>query len=110
MIDDEMDLINEDNLLSEEDLKKPQFPLVGDYEVESTRKACKNCSCGRAEQEEKVKKARNHYGSVGMWQFFLDCNLILVSHAPSNSWPPIILWQLYSMGEASEDSCHFLNV
>ncbi|KAK1385477.1 Anamorsin-like [Heracleum sosnowskyi] len=55
-IDDDMDLIDEDSLLSEEDLKKPQMPLVGDCEVSSTRKACKNCTCGRAEAEEKVQK------------------------------------------------------
>ncbi|GJU38201.1 anamorsin [Tanacetum coccineum] len=55
LIDDEMDLIDEDCLLSEEDLKKPQFPLVGDCKVGSTRKACKNCNCGCAEDEEKVK-------------------------------------------------------
>ncbi|KAL2489797.1 Anamorsin-like protein [Forsythia ovata] len=54
-IDDEMDLIDEDSLLTEEDLKKPQ-PLPGDCEVGSTRKACKNCTCGRAEAEEKVQK------------------------------------------------------
>ncbi|CDP20943.1 unnamed protein product [Coffea canephora] len=54
MIDDDTDLINEDNLLSEEDLNKPQLP-VGDCEVGKTRKACKNCTCGRAEAEEKVK-------------------------------------------------------
>ncbi|CAK9140732.1 unnamed protein product [Ilex paraguariensis] len=55
-IDDDMDLIDEDSLLTEEDLKKPQLPLVGDCEVGSTRKACKNCTCGRAEAEEKVLK------------------------------------------------------
>ncbi|XP_021724661.1 anamorsin homolog [Chenopodium quinoa] len=55
-IDDDMDLIDEDTLLTEEDLKKPQLPAVGDCEVGSTRKACKNCSCGRAEEEQKVEK------------------------------------------------------
>ena len=84
-----MDLIDEDSLLTEEDLKKPQLPvgkIIGsqnlyffepsvlhllesmhhrfkgdafagdDCEVGSTRKACKNCTCGRAEAEEKVEK------------------------------------------------------
>ncbi|KAL7198492.1 hypothetical protein ACSBR2_020894 [Camellia fascicularis] len=55
-IDDDMDLIDEDSLLAEEDLKKPQLPPIGDCEVGSTRKACKNCTCGRAEEEEKVQK------------------------------------------------------
>ncbi|PON50233.1 Anamorsin [Parasponia andersonii] len=55
-IDDDSDLIDEDSLLTEEDLKKPQLPLVGDCEVGATRKACKNCTCGRAEAEEKVEK------------------------------------------------------
>ncbi|KAM7484816.1 hypothetical protein LguiA_000825 [Lonicera macranthoides] len=55
-IDDDLDLIDEDSLLSEEDLKKPQLPPVDDCEVGITRKACKNCTCGRAEAEEKVEK------------------------------------------------------
>ncbi|KAG6648597.1 anamorsin homolog isoform X1 [Carya illinoinensis] len=54
-INDDSDLIDEDSLLSEEDLKKPQLPLVGDCEVGSTRKACKNCTCGRAEAEQKIQ-------------------------------------------------------
>ncbi|KAL0913666.1 hypothetical protein M5K25_017143 [Dendrobium thyrsiflorum] len=55
MIDEESDLIDEDSLLTEEDLKKPQIPAVSDCEVGSTRKACKNCTCGRAEAEQKVQ-------------------------------------------------------
>ncbi|XBI60079.1 hypothetical protein VPH35_041040 [Triticum aestivum] len=54
-IDDDDELIDEDSLLTEEDLKKPQLP-VGDCEVGATKKACKNCSCGRAEAEQKVEK------------------------------------------------------
>ncbi|GAV75520.1 CIAPIN1 domain-containing protein/Methyltransf_11 domain-containing protein [Cephalotus follicularis] len=56
LMDDDNELIDEDSLLTEEDLKKPQLPPVGDCEVGSTRKACKNCTCGRAEAEEKVEK------------------------------------------------------
>ncbi|THU56689.1 hypothetical protein C4D60_Mb11t19860 [Musa balbisiana] len=55
-IDDESDLIDEDSLLTEEDLKKPQLPLVGDCEVGKAKKACRNCTCGRAEEEAKVLK------------------------------------------------------
>ncbi|CAL9177758.1 unnamed protein product [Musa hybrid cultivar] len=55
-IDDESDLIDEDSLLTEEDLKKPQLPAFADCEVGSTRKACKNCTCGRAQEEEKLQK------------------------------------------------------
>ncbi|XP_078441950.1 cytokine-induced anti-apoptosis inhibitor 1, Fe-S biogenesi isoform X2 [Wolffia australiana] len=55
-MDNDSDLIDEDSLLTEEDLKKPDLPLVGDCEVGSMRKACKNCTCGRAEEEEKVQK------------------------------------------------------
>lgn len=54
--DDLEDLIDEDSLLSEEDLKRPVLPTVGDCEVGTKRKACRNCTCGRAEIEEKQDK------------------------------------------------------
>ncbi|GLJ32855.1 hypothetical protein SUGI_0661830 [Cryptomeria japonica] len=55
-IDDLEDLIDEDSLLSEEDLKRPVLPTVSDCEVGTKRKACKNCTCGRAEIEGKQEK------------------------------------------------------
>ncbi|KAH9323680.1 hypothetical protein KI387_018319, partial [Taxus chinensis] len=57
MNDDLEDLIDEDSLLSEEDLKRPVMPTVDDCEVGTMRKACKNCTCGRAEMEEKQEKS-----------------------------------------------------
>ncbi|WJX25143.1 hypothetical protein P8452_14212 [Trifolium repens] len=41
-IDFDSDLIDENSLLSEEDLKKPVLPS-GDCDIITTRKACKNC-------------------------------------------------------------------
>jgi hypothetical protein len=51
-------LIDENSLLSASDLAKPV--LTDDCEVGATKKACKNCSCGRAEMEEggNEKKAK----------------------------------------------------
>ncbi|KAJ7550778.1 hypothetical protein O6H91_07G117900 [Diphasiastrum complanatum] len=51
------DLVDEDALLAEEDLERPELQLaVDDCEVgNSGRKACKNCTCGRAELEENGK-------------------------------------------------------
>ncbi|KAL0709699.1 hypothetical protein Bca4012_016677 [Brassica carinata] len=54
ILDDDLDLIDEDSLLTEEDLKKPQLPVASG--CETTKKACKNCVCGRAEIEEKAVK------------------------------------------------------
>eukprot|EP00002_Diphylleia_rotans_P011416 TRINITY_DN2258_c0_g1_i1.p2 TRINITY_DN2258_c0_g1~~TRINITY_DN2258_c0_g1_i1.p2 ORF type:complete len:206 (+),score=56.34 TRINITY_DN2258_c0_g1_i1:196-813(+) len=46
---DDEELVDEDALLDQEDLKKPTLPVAcGDKPV---RKACKNCTCGLAEQE-----------------------------------------------------------
>lgn len=50
--DDEDDLIDESELLTEADKARPAVPMPDDCEVGATgRKACKNCSCGRAEEE-----------------------------------------------------------
>ncbi|KAI7743103.1 hypothetical protein M8C21_013597 [Ambrosia artemisiifolia] len=102
-VDDEMDLIDEDSLLSEEDLKKPVVPPVGDCEVGSTRKACKNCVCGRAEQEEKVQKLgvtmdqlenpQSACGSCGLGDAF-RCNT-----CPYKGLPPFKLGQKVTLSE-----------
>jgi len=54
----EVELENEDELLEEQDRKKP-VKIQDDCEPGKggVRKACKNCSCGRAEQESGAAKA-----------------------------------------------------
>jgi hypothetical protein len=48
------ELIDEDELLTEDDLRRPELPVGDDCSVEKVgKKACKNCSCGRVELEEK---------------------------------------------------------
>ncbi|XP_031253839.1 anamorsin homolog [Pistacia vera] len=105
-LDDDSDLIDEDSLLTEEDLKKPQLPPVGDCEVGSTRKACKNCTCGRAEAEEKVEKLgltmdqldnpQSACGSCGLGDAF-RC-----STCPYKGLPP------FKLGEKVSLSSNFL--
>ncbi|ONK79770.1 uncharacterized protein A4U43_C01F9900 [Asparagus officinalis] len=100
-LDDESDLIDEDSLLTEEDLKKPQLPVVGDCEVGSTRKACKNCTCGRAEAEEKAVKLdltadqinnpKSACGSCGLGDAF-RC-----SGCPYKGFPPFKLGEKVSL-------------
>ncbi|KAG0555369.1 hypothetical protein KC19_12G164700 [Ceratodon purpureus] len=53
---DDDELIDEDDLLTEEDLKAPELPVA--ESCAPTKKACKNCSCGRAELEEKEEEAQ----------------------------------------------------
>ncbi|XP_061342077.1 alanine--tRNA ligase-like [Gastrolobium bilobum] len=105
-IDVDSDLIDEDSLLTEEDLKKPQLP-PGDCEIGSTRKACKNCSCGRAEEEEKVLKLgltaeqidnpQSACGSCGLGDAF-RC-----STCPYKGLPP------FKLGEKVALSSNFLD-
>lgn len=52
--DDDGDLIDEDDLLTADDLKRPAPTSANDdceVGANGARKACKNCSCGRAEME-----------------------------------------------------------
>lgn len=71
--DEDGELINEDELLDEEDLKKPDPASLKVCGTTGKRKACANCSCGLAEELEqeaidKVKQntqnAKSSCGSV----------------------------------------------
>lgn len=51
---DENDLIDEDSMLQPEDLVKP----LKVEKCETKKKACKNCTCGRANNEEKLQEEK----------------------------------------------------
>ncbi|XP_018330681.1 anamorsin homolog [Agrilus planipennis] len=58
-IDDDIDTIDPDNLLDEEDLKKPDPSSLRVCGTTGLRKACKDCSCGLAEELENETKPTN---------------------------------------------------
>lgn len=103
--DDMDDLIDEDSLLTEEDLKKPELLPVDDCEVgKAGRKACKNCTCGRVEMEEKQEKLgltsdlldnpQSSCGSCGLGDAF-RC-----STCPYKGLPPFKLGEKISLSQS----------
>nr|SVE80435.1 EOG090X0FGQ [Daphnia magna] len=52
LVDDQIELINEDDLLDEKGLKKPEAETLRVCGTTGKRKACKDCSCGLAEELE----------------------------------------------------------
>jgi hypothetical protein len=75
---DDEELIDEEDLLTEEDMKAPELPVA--ESCAPTKKACKNCSCGRAELEEKeletkltaaqISNPKSACGSCGLGDAF----------------------------------------
>merc|ERR1712136_517916 len=55
--DEEVDLIDPDTLIDEEDLKKPEAESLRVCGTTGKRKACKDCSCGLAEELNGEKQA-----------------------------------------------------
>merc|ERR1712179_280307 len=74
--DDEVDLIDPDTLIDEEDLKKPEAASLRVCGTTGKRKACKDCSCGLAEelngekQEPAAPTAKSSCGSCYLGDAF----------------------------------------
>ncbi|XP_044290179.1 anamorsin [Varanus komodoensis] len=67
MNDDDMDLLDSDELLDAEDLKKPDPSSLRAPSCKDSgkRKACKNCTCGLAEQLEQEKRSLQPRSACG---------------------------------------------
>ncbi|XP_060066402.1 anamorsin homolog [Ylistrum balloti] len=75
MMDGDVEMVDDDDLLDEEDLKKPDpASLKADCGGRAKKKACKNCSCGLAEELEglapKPKTATSACGSCYLGDAF----------------------------------------
>ncbi|GAB6020457.1 Anamorsin [Chamberlinius hualienensis] len=57
ILDDDIELMDENQLLDESDLKKPDPSQLKVCGTTGKRKACKNCSCGLAEELEQEQSA-----------------------------------------------------
>ncbi|XP_069113912.1 anamorsin homolog isoform X2 [Argopecten irradians] len=75
MMDEEVEMVDDDDLLDEDDLKKPDpASLKADCGGRAKKKACKDCSCGLAEELEglapKPKAATSACGSCYLGDAF----------------------------------------
>ena len=75
MDDDDVDLIDEDELLDEEDMVKPDQSTLRVCGTTGKRKACKDCACGLAEELEaggeiKTKSFNSSCGSCYLGDAF----------------------------------------
>mmetsp|Transcript_31952 Transcript_31952/g.80019 ORF Transcript_31952/g.80019 Transcript_31952/m.80019 type:complete len:260 (-) Transcript_31952:220-999(-) len=73
--EDEEEMIDDEHLLTEDDLKRPEAPANDDCEVgKGGKKACKNCTCGRAEgampTQEQLDNPQSACGSCGLGDAF----------------------------------------
>lgn len=58
-VDDDDEMINADDLLDEEDKQKPTEDSLRVCATTGKRKACKDCSCGLAEELDSESKGKN---------------------------------------------------
>ncbi|KAI1416336.1 Fe-S cluster assembly protein dre2 [Hypoxylon sp. FL1857] len=73
--DDDDELIDEDTLLTEEDLNKPlAIPAECVPKVGKRRRACKDCTCGLAQKLEAEDKARREQADSQLQSLKLDSN------------------------------------
>jgi len=57
--------MNEDELIQEDDTQKPDLLKINS-ECATSKKACKNCTCGRAEEEAKESATRVNRVTLAM--------------------------------------------
>lgn len=84
------DLEDEDMLLDESDFAKPDAEALSrPGNCETKRKACKNCSCGRAEFEltEKITESKSKDPAVVVMELPEDDSLNIVSVVPVSAMP-----------------------
>lgn len=77
---DDVDLIDTNDLLDENDLKKPDPASLKATGIETKRKACANCTCGLAEElDAEAKKEQAHKSACGNVSEQIDGDLLMLN-------------------------------